>query len=197
MDETTRIRCFGGNSDPLTEKYHDQEWGVPVHDDRQLFEALTLESAQAGLSWRTILHKRENYREAFDNFEPDSVAAYDHTDRVRLMANAGIVRNRAKIDAAISNANRVLEIQREFGSFDHYIWQFTGYKSLRKSGLIMFESLPSQSPESVTMSIGLRRKGFRFVGPVICYSYMQAIGMVNDHVTECFRAPEPPERINS
>ena len=203
MEEAKKVRCFGEPEDPLMMSYHDREWGVPVHDDHLMFEFLTLEGAQAGLSWQTILRKRENYRKAFDNFDPVKVAAYTDEDRPRLLTDAGIVRNRAKIDATINNANRVLEVQREFGGFDHYIWQFTGRSGLitfeslpardttiRRSGLITFESLPAQSPESKAMSRDLRKRGFRFVGPTICYAYMQAVGMVNDHITACFRAPK-------
>ena len=190
MEEAKKVRCFGGPEDPLMMSYHDREWGVPVHDEHLMFEFLTLEGAQAGLSWQTILRKRENYRKAFDNFDPVKVAAYTDEDRTRLLADAGIVRNRAKIDAAINNANRVLEVRREFGSFDHYIWQFTGHTTIRRSGLITFESLPARSPESKAMSGDLRKRGFRFVGPTICYAYMQAVGMVNDHITACFRAPK-------
>ena len=189
MEKENRVRCFGGPENPLMMDYHDNEWGVPVHDDRLQFEFLTLEGAQAGLSWQTILRKRNGYRKAFDNFDPVKVAAYTDEDRKRLLADAGIVRNRAKIDSTISNANHVLEVQREFGGFDRYIWQFTGHMPIRRSGLITFESLPTQSPESEALSRDLKRRGFRFVGPTICYAHMQAVGMVNDHITACFRAP--------
>ena len=171
--------------------YHDEEWGVPVHDDRLMFEFLALESAQAGLSWRTILNKRENFRKAFDDFDPIKVAAYAADDRKRLLDDSGIVRNRAKIDAIINNAQRFLEVQREFGTFDQYIWQFTGHKTLRRPGTITMENLPSLTPESEAMSSDLKGRGFRFVGPTICYAHMQAVGMVNDHITGCFRAPRP------
>ncbi len=190
MEEAKRIRCFGGPEDPLMMDYHDREWGVPVHDDRLTFEFLTLEGAQAGLSWQTILRKRENYRRAFDNFDPAKVAAYTDEDRRRLLADAGIVRNRAKIDSTISNAVRFLEVQREYGSFDRYIWQFTGHKTTRRPGLITMENIPAQTPESEAMSRDLKKRGFRFVGPTICYAHMQAVGMVNDHITACFRAPK-------
>ena len=189
MEERGKTRCFGGPDDPLMMRYHDEEWGVPVHDDRLLFEFLALEGAQAGLSWKTILRKRENYRRAFDNFEPEKVAAYGEADRQRLLADAGIVRNRLKIDAIISNAQRFLEVQKEFGSFDRYIWQFTGHRTLRSPGLITFENMPATTAESEAMSRDLKKRGFRFVGPTICYAFMQAIGMVNDHITGCFRAP--------
>ena len=189
--ENGRTRCFGGPEDPLMVQYHDEEWGVPVHDDRLMFEFLALEGAQAGLSWRTILNKRENFRKAFDNFDPPKVAAYTDADRRRLLNDSGIVRNRAKIDATISNAQRVLEAQEEFGSFERYIWQFTGNEIIRRSGVITLENLPTQTPESEAMSRDLKSRGFRFVGPTICYAHMQAVGMVNDHITGCFRAPEP------
>ena len=183
------VRCFGGPDDPLMTRYHDEEWGVPLHDDQRLFEFLVLEGAQAGLSWRTILHKRENYRRALDGFDPRKVAAYGETDRRRLMADAGIVRNRLKIEAIINNAQRFLEVQREFGSFDRYIWGFTGQQTLRRPGVLTFQNMPSTSPESDAMARELKRRGFRFVGSTICYAHMQATGVVNDHVNECFRAP--------
>jgi DNA-3-methyladenine glycosylase I len=189
MDELEKKRCFGGSDDPLMMRYHDEEWGVPVHDDRLLFEFLALEGAQAGLSWQTILRKRENFRKAFDNFEVAEVAAYGEPERKRLLADAGIIRNRLKVDAIINNARLFLEIQKEFGSFDRYIWQFTGYKTLRKSGVITFENMPAKTAESEAMSRDLKRRGFKFVGPTICYAFMQAIGMVNDHLSDCFRAP--------
>ena len=190
MEEAKMIRCFGGPEDPLMMDYHDREWGLPVHDDRLTFEFLTLEGAQAGLSWQTILRKRENYRRAFDNFDPAKVAAYTDEDRRRLLADAGIVRNRAKIDSTISNAVRFLEVQREYGPFDRYIWQFTGHKTTRRPGLITMENISDQTPESEAMSRDLKKRGFRFVGPTICYAHMQAVGMVNDHITACFRAPK-------
>ena len=189
MKEEEKARCFGGSDDPLMMRYHDQEWGVPLHDDRLLFEFLVLEGAQAGLSWQTILRKRENFRKAFDGFDPVKIAGYGEADRQRLLADAGIIRNRLKIDAAISNAQRFLEVQEEFGSFDRYIWQFTGYKTLRSPGVLTMDNIPAQTAESEAMSKDLKRRGFRFVGPTICYAHMQATGMVNDHVTECFLAP--------
>lgn len=190
MKDQEKTRCFGGPEDPLMMRYHDEEWGVPVHDDRLLFEFLTLEGAQAGLSWQTILRKRENYREAFDGFDPAKIAAYGETDRRRLLANAGIVRNRLKIDATINNAQRLLEVQKEFGSFDRYIWQFTGNQTIRRPGVLTMDNLPAKTAESEAMSKDLKRRGFRFVGPTICYAFMQAVGMVNDHITDCFRAPK-------
>ncbi|MCZ6865930.1 MAG: DNA-3-methyladenine glycosylase I [Chloroflexi bacterium] len=190
MKDQEKTRCFGGPEDPLMMRYHDEEWGVPVHDDRLLFEFLTLEGAQAGLSWQTILRKRENYREAFDGFDPAKIAAYGETDRRRLLANAGIVRNRLKIDATINNAQRLLEVQKEYGSFDRYIWQFTGNQTIRRPGVLTMDNLPAKTAESEAMSKDLKRRGFRFVGPTICYAFMQAVGMVNDHITDCFRAPK-------
>ncbi len=190
MQEPQKTRCFGGPEDPLMMRYHDEEWGVPVHDDRLLFEFLALEGAQAGLSWRTILHKRENYRRAFDNFDAAKVAAYGEADRRRLLADAGIVRNRLKVDAVINNAQRLLAAQKEYGAFDHYIWQFTGRKTLRRPGVLTFEEMPAKTVESEAMSKDLARRGFKFVGPTICYAFMQAVGMVNDHVTTCFLAPQ-------
>ena len=171
-------------------RYHDEEWASTVHDDRLIFEFLVLEGAQAGLSWRTILNKRENFRKAFDNFDPVKVAAYTDKDRNRLLNDSGIVRNRAKIDATINNARRFLEVQKEYVIFDRYIWQFTGYKTLRRPGPVTLENMPTQTPESEAMSRDLKSRGFRFVGPTICYSHMQAVGMVNDHITRCFLAPD-------
>lgn len=190
MKDQEKTRCFGGPEDPLMMRYHDEEWGIPVHDDRLLFEFLTLEGAQAGLSWQTILRKRESYRAAFDGFDPAKIAAYGEADRRRLLANAGIVRNRLKIDATINNAQRLLEVQKEFGSFDRYIWQFTGNQTIRRPGALTMDNLPAKTAESEAMSKDLKRRGFRFVGPTICYAFMQAVGMVNDHITDCFRAPK-------
>ncbi|MEE9248920.1 MAG: DNA-3-methyladenine glycosylase I [Dehalococcoidia bacterium] len=170
--------------------YHDEEWGVPVHDDRLQFEFLCLEGAQAGLSWQTILRKRENFRKALDNFDPAKIAAYIDADRERLLADPGIVRNRLKIDAMINNAQRFLEVQKEFGSFDKYIWQFTGNKTLRTPGVVTRDRVPAQTPESEAMSRDLKKRGFKFVGPTICYAHMQAVGIVNDHLSSCFRAPK-------
>ena len=183
-------RCFGGPDDPLMMRYHDEEWGVPLHDDRLLFELLCLEGAQAGLSWQTILNKRENYRTAFDNFDAGKIAAYTDTDKKRLLANEGIVRNRLKVDAFINNAQRFLAIQKEFGSFDKFIWQFTPQEGYRRPGEVTFENMPAVTPQSQAMSKELKKRGFRFVGPTICYAFMQAVGMVNDHISSCFLAPE-------
>jgi len=179
-------RCGWSVSDPLYIKYHDEEWGVPVHDDRKLFEMLILEGAQAGLSWITILKKRENYREAFDQFNASKIAVYDARKKRELLSDAGIVRNRLKIEATISNAKAFLEIQKEFGSFDSYIWQFVGGEP-RTNRRASLKDIPPKTPESDAMSKDLKLRGFRFVGSTICYAFMQAVGMVNDHITSCFR----------
>lgn len=179
-------RCAWANNDPLLLEYHDEEWGVPMHDDVKLFEFLVLEGAQAGLSWLTVLKKRRNYQEAFDSFNPEQVARYTGTDLNRLLANAGIIRNRLKIIATITNARRFLEIREEFGSFDRYIWQFSGGKPIQHR-FRSLAAIPARTSESDRMSSALRKRGFRFVGSVICYSFMQAVGMVNDHLTTCFR----------
>jgi len=168
-------------------EYHDKEWGVPVHDDRVLFEFLILEGAQAGLSWETILNKRENYRRAFDRFDAAKIARYDGKKVRSLMADAGIVRNRLKIASTISNARAFLDLQKEFGSFDRYIWQFVGGKP-RINHWKSSQRLPALTPESDAMSKDLKKRGFRFVGSTICYAFMQATGMVNDHGPDCFRA---------
>lgn len=167
-------------------EYHDREWGVPVHDDRTLFEFLILEGAQAGLSWETILKKRENYRKALDGFNAKKIAAYDRAKFRGLMADPGIIRNRLKIDATISNAKAFLAVQKEFGSFDGYIWQFVGGKP-RKNSWRSSQHLPASTPESDAMSKDLKRRGFRFVGSTICYAFMQAVGMVDDHSRHCYR----------
>ena len=184
------VRCFGGPDDPRMMRYHDEEWGVPLHDDRRLLEFLLLDGAQAGLSWRTILHKREAYRAAFDGFDAYKIAAYTDADRERLLANPGIVRNRLKIDAFIRNTRHFLKVQGEFGTFDAYIWGFTGHRTLRRQGVLTWENTPARSPESDAMSADLKRRGFKFVGSVICYAFMQSAGMVNDHITGCIREPQ-------
>lgn len=181
-----KTRCTWCGEDPISIDYHDREWGVPVHDDRTLFEFLTLEGMQAGLSWMTILRKRGNYRDAFDNFDPKKIARYDRKKVKQLLSNAGIVRNRLKIGAAIRNAKAFIGVQEEFGSFDKYIWQFVGGKP-RVNRFISLKEIPSSTPESDAMSKDLRKRGFRFVGPTICYAFMQAVGIVNDHATDCFR----------
>jgi DNA-3-methyladenine glycosylase I len=167
--------------------YHDREWGRPVHDDRSLFEHLVLDGFQAGLSWRTILYKRESFRRAFAGFDPRKVARFGARERRRLMADKGIVRNRQKIEATIRNARGVLEIQEEFGSLDRYLWSFTGRKTLRRSAVRTFETLPTTCPEAEALSADLKRRGFAFVGPTIVYAFMQAVGMVDDHLVHCFR----------
>ncbi len=181
-------RCTWANDEWML-PYHDNEWGVPQHDDRILFELLTLEGAQAGLSWSIILRKRTSYRAAFDNFEPRIVAGYDERKIAALMANDGIVRNRLKIASAIANARAVLEAQQEFGSFDRYIWSFVGGRPLQNHWRTT-EQVPAQTAQSDAMSRSLAKRGFRFVGSTICYSFMQATGMVNDHLVGCFRHRE-------
>ena len=184
MNDLTR--CPWANSHPLYVSYHDQEWGVPVHDDRQLFEMLALDGTQAGLSWLTILRKREAYRQAFDRFDPRLVAGYAGPEIERLLANPGLVRNRRKIEAVVRNARAVLAVQAEFGSFDAFTWQFVGGRP-RQNAWRSLAELPAQTPESQAMSAALRQRGFSFVGPTICYAFMQAAGMVNDHLMDCFR----------
>lgn len=182
-------RCAWAGDDPLYVAYHDEQWGVPLHDDRELFEMLVLEGAQAGLSWSTILNKRENYRQAFEGFEIARVAAYGEDDVQRLLADAGIVRNRLKVRSAIRNARAVLEIQQEFGSLDAFLWQFVDGVPIRNAWKEM-KDLPAQTPLSEAMSKALKKRGFNFVGPTICYAYMQSIGMVNDHTVDCYRYEE-------
>jgi DNA-3-methyladenine glycosylase I len=167
-------------------RYHDEEWGVPVHDDRTLFEFLILEAAQAGLSWNTILNKRDHYRQAFDGFDPKRVARYDRRKIEQLLRNPGIVRNKLKIASAVANAQAFLSLQEEFGSFDRYIWQFVEGKPRRRSPKSL-KQVPARTPASDAMSKDLKRRGFNFVGSTICYAFMQAVGMVNDHVVDCFR----------
>ena len=179
-------RCDWAGSDPLYITYHDTEWGVPLHDDRLLFEFLVLEGAQAGLSWLTILRKRDNYRRAFADFVPEKVARFDQRKITRLLADAGIIRNRQKIESAIANARAYLKVQEEFGSFDAYSWRFVGGKPIRNRWRRIAE-LPAKTKESEVMSRDLVQRGFRFVGPTICYAHMQATGMVNDHLLGCFR----------
>jgi len=182
-------RCGWVNNDPLIIEYHDKEWGVSIHDDQVLFEFLILEGTQAGLSWTTILRKRENYRRAFDNFVPAEVASYDMKKVKELLADPSIVRNRRKITAAIDNAKAFLKIQKEFGSFDSYIWKFVGGRPIRNRWKELAE-VPVVTPESKLMSLCLKERGFKFVGPTICYAFMQAVGMVNDHTVDCFRYAE-------
>lgn len=184
-----KIRCPWANNDPLMIEYHDREWGVPVHDDSLLFEFLILEGAQAGLSWTTILKKRENYRLAFDNFDPEKVSEYNDQKIEELVENSGIVRNKLKIRSAIVNAKLLLEIQREYGSFDNYVWKFVDGKPIQNKWKKM-EDIPSSTLESENMSSDLKNRGFKFVGPTICYAFMQAVGIVNDHLIDCFRHSE-------
>ena len=182
-------RCEWGTSSVLYIEYHDSEWGVPVHDERLLFEFLILEGAQAGLSWSTILNKRQAYIQAFDNFEPSKVASYDDAKVQQLLANPGIVRNRLKIQAAIQNARSFLKVQDQYGSFDAYIWQFVDGKPVQNSWKSLQE-IPATTKESDAMSKELKKRGFTFVGSTICYAFMQAVGMVNDHTIDCFRWQE-------
>jgi DNA-3-methyladenine glycosylase I len=179
------IRCAWAQGE-LMMRYHDEEWGVPVHDDRTLFEFLILEGAQAGLSWETILNKRENYRAAFDGFDAQRIALYDRRKIAQLLRNPGIVRNRLKIASAVSNAQALLRVQKEFGSFDRYIWQFVDGRP-RVNSWKTRQRVPASTPQSDAMSKALKKRGFNFVGSTICYALMQAVGMVNDHVTQCFR----------
>ena len=181
-----RIRCSWALGSALMTAYHDEEWGVPCHDDRTLFEFLILEGMQAGLSWDTVLRKRDNFRAAFDGFDPRKVARYGAADIRRLMRDEGIIRNRAKIDAAIGNAKACLQVQGEFGSFDRFIWQFVDGRPLQGRRRRL-QDIPANTDDSVAMSKELRRRGFRFVGPTICYAFMQAVGLVNDHLVDCFR----------
>ena len=179
-------RCGWATSDPLYLAYHDEEWGVPVHDDRLWFEYIVLDGAQAGLSWLTVLKKREGYRAAFDGFDPEKVTRYTEADVERLLADPGIIRNRAKVQSAITNAGAFLAVQREFGTFDRYIWQFTGGKTIKNRHATP-DTIPARTAESDAMSKELVKRGFKFVGSTICYAFMQAGGMVNDHTTDCFR----------
>jgi DNA-3-methyladenine glycosylase I len=188
----TLARCPWAN-DELYWEYHDKEWGTPSHEDRHLFEMLILEGAQAGLSWSTILRKRETYRKAFDHFDPAKVARYDDRRVEKLLGNAGIVRNRLKVAAAIQNAKAFLLVQKEFGTFDRYIWNFIGGKPIVNSRREM-KQVPAKTPQSDAMSKDLLKRGFKFVGSTICYAYMQAVGMVNDHLENCPRRAEILER---
>jgi DNA-3-methyladenine glycosylase I len=181
-----QMRCEWCSSDTLYQRYHDEFWGVPVHDDRTLFEMLTLEGAQAGLSWITILKRQEGYRAAFDNFDPETVAGYDAGKVAALMQDARIIRNRAKIESTIGNARAFLEVQAEFGSFDAYVWRFVG-GAPKVNCFQTIAEIPAQTAESQAMSKDLLRRGFKFVGPTICYAYMQACGLVDDHTAQCFK----------
>lgn len=182
-------RCNWSVNDPLYIKYHDKEWGVPVHNDRKLFEMMVLDGAQAGLSWFTILKKRDNYRKAFDNFDPKKVARYDKRKIAQLLKNAGIVRNKLKIESAVINAKAFLKVKEEFGTFDKYIWKFVNGKTKVNSWKELKE-IPAFTKESDAMSKDLKNRGFKFVGSTICYAFMQAAGLVNDHMVDCFRYKE-------
>lgn len=186
INAVNRNRCSWCGADPLYVEYHDREWGIPIHDDQKLFEMLILEGAQAGLSWITILRKREHYRIAFDNFDPTKVARYNKRTITFLMKNDGIVRNKLKIESAVTNAKAFLVVQKEFGSFDRYIWNFVGGKP-KKNSPKSINDIPSRTPESDAMSKDLLKRGFKFVGSTICYAFMQATGMVIDHTTDCWR----------
>ena len=186
ITESPLIRCGWVSADPLYIQYHDEEWGVPAHDDRHLFEMLCLEGAQAGLSWITILRKREHYRAAFDNFDATKIAGYDEGKIAELLANPGIVRNRLKVNGFVKNARAFLAVQAEFGSFDTYLWRFVGGQPIQAQRASL-RDVPAQTPEAEAMSKDLKKRGFTFVGPTICYAFMQACGMVNDHTVDCFR----------
>ncbi len=181
-----RRRCSWCGNDSLYIAYHDEEWGVPVHDDRKQFEFLVLESAQAGLSWLTVLRKRENYRNAYDNFEPKKVARYGEKKVAELLENSGIIRNRKKIESSINNANRFIDIQREFGTFDHYLWKFVDFRPIVGMRNTV-EEIPAKSALSDEISADLKKRGFTFLGSTIIYAHLQAVGVVNDHIMECFR----------
>ncbi len=180
------VRCPWPGDDVLMQQYHDEEWGVPLHDDKKLFEFMVLDAFQAGLSWKTILHKRENFRKAFSDFDVKKVAKYTEEKQEELMQDAGIIRNRLKIKATVNNAHLFMEVQKEFGTFDNYIWQFTNHKTIdhKRTGI---GQVPAKSPESDAMSKDLLKRGFKFVGSTICYAFMQAAGMVNDHLVTCHR----------
>ncbi len=179
-------RCEWPSNDELMIRYHDEEWGVPVHDDRKLFEFLVLDAFQAGLSWKTILHRREGFRTAFDDFNPQKIAQYGEDDYQRLLNDARIIRNKAKIRGTIKNAEAFLKVVEEFGSFDKYIWQFTNQKTIKNSWKSIKE-IPATSPESDAMSKDMKKRGFSFCGSTICYAFMQAAGLINDHIVDCFR----------
>ena len=182
-------RCEWPGNNELSIEYHDREWGVPLHDENFLFEYLILDAFQAGLSWKTILNKRKNFQKAFHNFNAKKISKYSEKDKSRLLNDKGIIRNRLKINASITNAQKFLEIQKEFGSFDKYIWQFTNHKTINNK-FKNLSDLPVKTKESEKMSEDLKKRGFKFCGPTICYAFMQAAGMVNDHTTNCFRYKE-------
>lgn len=184
--KSTHTRCLWPSSDPLMIQYHDEEWGVPVHDDAKHFEFIVLDTFQAGLSWKTILYKRENFRKAFDKFNYKKIAKYDEAKVQALLKDAGIIRNQLKIRATITNAQAFMKVQKEFGSFDQYVWQFVNHKTIDHK-IHDHKQIPATSPESDAMSKDMYKRGFKFVGSTILYAYMQAAGMVNDHLVECFR----------
>ena len=186
MGTAEKVRCAWSNKDKLYQDYHDNEWGIPNHDDRHLFEMLCLEGAQAGLSWYTVLTKRENYRKAFDNWDAKKIAKYDEKKVEKLMQNEGIIRNRLKINSVIGNAKAFLAVQKEFGTFDKYIWSFVNHKPIINQ-IKTFSDVPAKTALSDAMSKDLLKRGFKFVGSTICYAYMQATGMVNDHMANCWR----------
>lgn len=186
-------RCLWPSDDTMMIDYHDNEWGVPLHDDRKLFEFLVLDAFQAGLSWAIVLKKRKGFREAFHNFNPAKIAKYTKKDVRRLLKDASIIRNRAKIEATITNAQKFLEVKKEFGSFDRYVWSFVNYKPI-KNKIRKMSDYPATSKESDAMSSDMKKRGFRFCGSTICYAFMQAAGMVNDHMVDCFRYNEPTNK---
>lgn len=189
VDKNNEISdCWWSPGDPLMKEYHDMEWGVPLHDDRKLFEFMVLDAFQAGLSWKTILYKREGFRRAFDNFEAEKITQYDEQKVQELMQDASIIRNQAKIRATITNAKQFISVQQKFGSFDAYIWQFTDGKTIHHHCDVIFD-IPARSPESDAMSKDLQKRGFKFVGSTICYAFMQAAGMINDHLNGCSKNP--------
>ncbi len=181
-----KARCPWSGADEQMQHYHDHEWGTPQHDDTKLFEAIVLDAFQAGLSWRTVLHKRENFRKAFDNFNAKKIAKYNDAKIAELLNDVGIIRNKLKVNAAVINAQKFLDVQKEFGSFDKYIWQFTNYKTITNKNKTIKDFIAS-SKESDAMSKDMQQRGFKFVGTTICYAFMQAVGMVNDHTVDCFR----------
>ncbi|MFH1180597.1 MAG: DNA-3-methyladenine glycosylase I [Candidatus Bathyarchaeota archaeon] len=183
MDKSTR--CFG-NKDPVMAEYHDEEWGVPLHTDNELFGLIILEGAQAGLSWRTVLHRREAYREAYAGFDPESVAGFSPKKLEDIRLNTGVIRNKLKIASAVKNAKGFLDIQREYGSFDKYLWEYVNYEP-KMNAFASWKEVPAETELSQRISIDLKKRGFTFVGPTIMYAYMQSVGMVNDHLTTCFR----------
>jgi DNA-3-methyladenine glycosylase I len=187
--DAVKSRCAWCGTDPLYVVYHDNEWGVPSHDDRHLFEMLILEGAQAGLSWRTILGKRDHYRRAFNFFDAEKITAYTEDDILRLLADPGIVRNRLKVESAVRNARAVLKIRKEYGSFDAFIWRYVDFTP-RQNAWSSFAQVPARTEQSDRMSVDLTKRGINFVGSTICYAFMQAVGMVNDHVIRCFRHEE-------